>query len=241
KLEGLHVNEVDSVAAARDGSVWVGGERLQLLGSNGVSSEPGKQPPGDQVEATFIDHAGRLWAAIKQKLFVYEHGRFRAITKEDGSDPGWAIGITEDREHNIWVENSGKKGQPTGSLLLIQDFKVRKEFPPPAVPLARKIVADPRGGIWLGLMTGDLAHYRYGQINTFSFGDHPKSQVNAIMVAADGSVLGATGFGVVGLKDGKKQTLNVRNEGGGPEINCKSLKILVGERGFEPPTPWSRL
>src|SRR5215470_8187462 len=28
--------------------------------------------------------------------------------------------------------------------------------------------------------------------------------------------------------------------GGRPEINCKLLKRMVGERGFEPPTPWSR-
>jgi hypothetical protein len=28
------------------------------------------------------------------------------------------------------------------------------------------------------------------------------------------------------------------HEGGRPEINCNLLKRLVGERGFEPPTPW---
>ena len=27
---------------------------------------------------------------------------------------------------------------------------------------------------------------------------------------------------------------------GKPEVAFKCLKILVGERGFEPPTPWSR-
>ena len=27
---------------------------------------------------------------------------------------------------------------------------------------------------------------------------------------------------------------------GDPRNGCKLLKILVGERGFEPPTPWSR-
>jgi len=27
---------------------------------------------------------------------------------------------------------------------------------------------------------------------------------------------------------------------GKPEVQFKSLKVLVGERGFEPPTPWSR-
>jgi hypothetical protein len=25
-----------------------------------------------------------------------------------------------------------------------------------------------------------------------------------------------------------------------PEVQFKCLKIMVGERGFEPPTPWSR-
>lgn len=224
KLEGLHTDQVESVAAARDGSVWIGAEHLELLGPDGVSSEPGKELPGDQVEATFIDHAGRLWAAMRQKLFVYEQGRFLAITNQDGSDPGWGVGITEDKDHSIWVENSGQNGQPVGGLLLIKDLKVRKEFPPPAVPLARKIVADPRGGIWLGLMTGDLAHYRDGQINTFIFGDHPKSQVNAIMVASDGSVLGATGFGVVAWKDGQKQILNMRNG-----LPCNEVNGLISD------------
>jgi hypothetical protein len=27
---------------------------------------------------------------------------------------------------------------------------------------------------------------------------------------------------------------------GNPEMRFKCLKIMVGERGFEPPTPWSR-
>jgi signal transduction histidine kinase/ligand-binding sensor domain-containing protein len=220
KLEGLDNDAVVSVAAARDGSVWIGTGRLQLLGPHGVSFGPGKELRGNQVTTTFIDHAGRLWAGMDNKLFVYEQGRFREITKEDGSDPGMAVGITEDSEHNIWVE---AKGQP-GALLLIQDLKVRKEFPPPEVPLARRIVADPRGGIWLGLTTGDLAHYRNGQVNTFSFGDHPESRVEAIMVAADGSVFGATGFGVVGWKDGKKQILSVRNG-----LPCKEVNGLISD------------
>lgn len=220
KLEGLNNDGVESVAAARDGSVWIGTERLQLLGPHRVSFGPGKELPGNIVATTFIDHAGRLWAGMNNKLFVYEQRRFREITKEDGSDTGMAVGITEDSEHNIWVE---AKGRP-GALLLIRDLKVRKEFPPPEVPLARRIVADPRGGIWLGLMTGDLAHYRDGQINTVSFGDHPKSTVGAIMVASDGSVLGATGFGVVGWKDGKKQILDARNG-----LPCKEVNGLISD------------
>ena len=35
----------------------------------------------------------------------------------------------------------------------------------------------------------------------------------------------------------KIDTINVD---GKPEVQFKCLKIMVGERGFEPPTPWSR-
>lgn len=218
KLEGLENDEVESVAAARDGSIWIGTSRLQVLGPHGISFGPGQKLSGHQVTSTFEDHAGRLWAGMDSKLFVYEQGRFREITKADGSDVGMAVGITEDSEHNIWVEALGRPG----ALLVIQDLKVRKEYPPPEFPLARRIVADPRGGIWLGLMTGDLAHYRDGQINTFSFGDHPKVPVMAITVASDGSILGATGFGVVGWKNGQKQILNVRNG-----LPCKEVNGII--------------
>src|SRR5215472_2189570 len=221
KLEGLNGDQVQSVAAARDGSVYIGGDRLQLLGPHGVSSEPGKELPGNTVATTFIDHSGRVWAGMNNKLFVYEKGRFREIAIEDGGDPWMAVGITEDTEHNIWVETNLRHA---GKLFQIQDLKVRKEFTPPAVPLARKIVVDPRGGIWLGLMTGDLAHFHDGQIHTFSFGDHPETRVMDIMVASDGSVLGATGFGVVGWKDGKKQILNTRNG-----LPCNEVNALISD------------
>jgi signal transduction histidine kinase/ligand-binding sensor domain-containing protein len=221
KLEGLNDDLIQSVAATHDGGLWIGGDRLQLLGPHGVSLEPGKELPGNTVATTFIDHAGRLWVGTQDKLFVDEQGRFREITIEDGGDPWLAIGITEDTQHNIWVEANLRQ---FGRLFLIQDLKVRKEFTPPAVPVARKIVADPGGGIWLGLMTGDLAHFRDGQINTLSFGDHPKSPVLAIMVASDGSVLGATGFGVVGWKDGKKQILNMRNG-----LPCDEVNGLISD------------
>src|SRR5260370_39050795 len=135
-----------------------------------MSSGPGKALPGNQVTSIFEDDAGRLWAGMMNRLFVYERGRSREITKMNGSAVGMVMGITEDSEHTIWVESSG----PPGALFRIQDLKVRQEFPAsPEMPLARKIVADPQSGIWLGLVTGDLARYRHGQVNAFAFGDHP--------------------------------------------------------------------
>jgi len=221
KREGLIEGEVESVSASRDGNVWIGTGRLQVLGPRGLSLfGPGKRLPGNLVTSLFTDHAGRLWAGMINKLFVYERESFREITKQDGSALGMMMGIAEDSEHNIWVESAG----PPGTLLRIQDLKVRQQFPAPAMPLARKIVADPQGGIWLGLVTGDLARYRDGQVNIFTFGNHPNSRVLAITAASDGSILGGTAFGVVGWKDGKQQILTVQNG-----LPCNAVNALISD------------
>jgi signal transduction histidine kinase len=215
KREGLREDGVESLAASGDGSVWIGTNLLQSLGPYGVSV---RELPGNAITSLFVDHAGRLWAGSLNQLFVYEDGRFRQITKQGGSALGMIMGITEDSEHNVWVETSG----PPMALVRILDLKVQQEFPPPGMPLARKLAADPRGGIWLGLLTGDLAHYRDGQVYTFAFGDHPKSPARALTAAADGSVLGGTPFGVIAWKDGKQEILSVRNG-----LPCNTVTAII--------------
>ena len=218
KREGLSEDGVESVAASRNGTVWIGTSRLQVLGDHGISSEPGQGLPGNQVTSLLEDHAGRLWVGMLNRLFVHDQGRFREIKKQHGSALGMVMGITEDTEHNIWVESSG----PPGTLFRIQDLQVRQEFAVPEMPLARKIVADPQSGIWLGLVQGDLARYRDGKIETFTFGDHPHARVIAITAASDGSILGATDFGVIAWKNGKQQILTIRNG-----LPCNSVTALI--------------
>ena len=218
KREGLNEDEVESVAASRDGNVWIGTSSLQVLGSHGISSPPGKALPGDQVTSIFEDHVGRLWVGMTERLFVYDHGRFREISWHDGSALGMVMGITEDTEHNIWVESSRSQGR----LIRIQDLNVRQEFPSPEMQLARKIVADPQSGIWLGLVQGNLARFRDGKIERFNFGDHPHSRVIAITAGPDGSILGATDFGVVAYKDGKQQILTIGNG-----LPCNGITAVI--------------
>jgi signal transduction histidine kinase/ligand-binding sensor domain-containing protein len=219
--EGVTEGAVESVAASQDGNVWIGTAPLQLIGPRGVSLfGPAKRLPRDLATSLFADHAGRLWAGMINRLFVYERGSFREITKPDGSPLGMVMSIAEDSERNIWVESAG----PPGTLVLIQDLKVRQQFPAPAMPLARKIVADAQGGIWLGLTTGDLARYRDGQVNIFTFGHHPNTRVRAIIAASDGSILGATAFGIVGWKNGKQQILTVQNG-----LPCNTVNTLISD------------
>ena len=212
---------VESVAASRDGSVWIGTVPVQVIGPRGVSLiSPKKRLTENLTTSLFEDHSGRFWTGMINRLFVYERGSLHEITKPDGSPTGMVMSIAEDSEHTIWVESAG----PPGTLLKIQDLNVRQQFPAPAMPLARKIVVDPEDGIWLGLTTGDLARYRDGHLDTFTFGQHPNTRVRAIVVASDGSILGSTEFGIVGWKNGKQQILTVQNG-----LPCNTVNTLISD------------
>jgi ligand-binding sensor domain-containing protein/two-component sensor histidine kinase len=218
--EGLATPEVDGVLAARDGTVWIGGDAaLGAIHQDRMSSfQAGKGLPGNQVTSLLEDHAGRLWVGVDRTMSIYENGKFRRIERPDGRPIGLAVGMTEDVDNNIWVETVG----PPRTLIRIHDFKVQEEFPVPLMPAARKVAADPQGGIWLGLMNGDLARYRQGKTETFPFKHGEDSRVSQLIVNSDGSVLGATPLGVVAWREGKQQTLTVQNG-----LPCNTVYALI--------------
>jgi ligand-binding sensor domain-containing protein len=194
--EGLTTPEVDSVLAAQDGTVWVGGDHaLDAIHQDGVSSlQPGKGLPGNQVTSLLEDHAGRLWVGVDKTMSIYKNGKFSRIDRPNGSPIGLVVGMTEDVDNNIWVETIG----PPRTLSRIRDLKVEEAFPVPQMPAARRVGADPEGGIWLGLRNGDLARYRDGKTEILPFKHGENSDVDQLLVNSDGSVLGATPLGLVG-------------------------------------------
>jgi signal transduction histidine kinase/ligand-binding sensor domain-containing protein len=218
--EGLATPEVDAVFAAQDGTVWIGGaDALDAIHQDGLSSvQAGKGLPGNQVTSLLEDHAGRLWVGVDNTMSIYKNGRFRRIDRPDGRPIGLALGMTEDVDNNIWIETSG----PPRTLIRIHDLKVQEEFPVPQMPAARRVAADPKGGIWLGLINGDLARYRNGKTEIFSFKHGEDSRVNQLIVNSDGSVLGAIPLGLVGWRQGKQQTLAVRNG-----LPCDAVNALI--------------
>jgi signal transduction histidine kinase/ligand-binding sensor domain-containing protein len=218
--EGMTFGQVDTVAALRDGAVLAGGGGgLNALRAGKISSLS-KQLAEKQVTTLFQDHAARLWVGIDRTLTIYENGRFREIKRSDGSSLGLIVGMTEDTRNDIWAEVSANPRR----LVQIRDTKVLQEIATPTLPAARKLAADPKDGIWLGLMSGDLARYRQGKLEIFRYAHQTDSLVNELIVTADGSVLGATDFGVIGWKDGQEQTLTVRNG-----LPCDRINTLISD------------
>jgi signal transduction histidine kinase/ligand-binding sensor domain-containing protein len=216
--EGVSADAVESVLAARDGTVWIGSDHLQAFEPGGLSPEFGKGLQGNYVTSLLEDHTGRLWVGMDDGLWIHEGGKssriFRQIKRTDGRALGMVWGLTEDSEHNIWVETYK-------SLIRIRDLTVREEFPQPPIPSGRQLAADPQSGIWLGLTSGDLARFRSGKTEIFNFSNHPNSVVKALFSAPDGSILGATEFGVLAWKSGKQQVLSARNG-----LPCDDVNML---------------
>jgi signal transduction histidine kinase len=128
------------------------------------------------------------------------------------------FGITEDVDNNVWVLSL----VPPRTLIRIYRRNAQEELPVPQIPGASSIVADPRGGIWLGLLNGDLARYQGGRTETFRFEHTPDSRVNQVLVSSDGSILGATAFGLIGWSKGVQKTLTAKNG-----LPCDRVNALV--------------
>jgi signal transduction histidine kinase/ligand-binding sensor domain-containing protein len=221
--EGLPPEEVDSVLAARDGTVWVSGSQtLTALRQERTPTFAAQRVPGHQVTSLLEDHTGRLWVGVDDFLTIYKDGKFRRIDRPDGKPIGLVVGMTEDSEHNIWAETIG----PPRTLIRIQDFKVQERFPAPQMPAARKVAADPDGGIWLGLMSGDLARFRNGKLEVFPFrhgaATNFESRANQLLVTSEGAVFGATNFGLIARKHGTQRILTVRNG-----LPCDGINSLI--------------
>lgn len=219
KREGLTSEEVQSVLAAHDGTVWIANAGALDSWRDGKFSaiSQGHGLPGRLVTSLFQDHADRLWVGIDGGLTVYEHGEFRPIKKPDGSPLGIVTAITEDTNHDIWVAVT------TPELIHIRDLRVKEELAPSRIPRVRSLAADPKGGIWLGLDTGDLARYRQGHLETVST-IHSASAggITNLLVDSDGSLWASTGDGLVRWKANRIDTLGPRNG-----LPCSSIAGLV--------------
>lgn len=207
--EGICTAEVDSVLAAQDGTLWIGGDQalIALRGDQLSCIKAGKGLPGDQVTSLFEDQEHHLWVGIDDGMTIFERGRFIPIRKRDGTPPGLIVSIAEDTGHDVWLLSGGGHR----ALYRIRDREVQEELTFPGISPPHQVAADPQGGLWLGLFTGDLARYRNGHIKVIHFNRSTDSVVNQISVSSDDTVLAATGSGLLGWKKGEHQILTARN------------------------------
>ena len=216
--EGLAAAGAGTVLGTRDGSVWIGNfHALDLLRDGKLAAiRSGHGLPGKYVTTFFEDHAGRLWVGIDDGLWVYDGGVFRAVRRADGSALGIVFAITEDTRHYIWARAGSK-------LDRIDNLQLQSEDTSPQISTAYTLAANPNGGIYLGLVDGDLAEYEDGKTRTYPSNEVGNTrQIRDLLVEADGSVWGTTLDELARWKGGVRKNLNTRNG-----LPCDEIFALV--------------
>ena len=222
-LEGLGKNSATGVLAARDGTIWVANaESLDHIAGGTVSSiRTGSGLPGHQVSSLLQDRLGNLWVGVDDGLYLFNSGRFRRLPEPNHKPLGLVVGMTEDIEGDIWAECAGNPRR----LVRIHDFQIREEFSASQVPPGHTLAPDPHGGIWIGTLKGDLVLLRrHGALQKFFL--HPKGNPvsHQIIASGDGAVLAASTDGLVGLRQGKVQTMTTANG-----LPCTSIISFIAD------------
>ena len=205
--EGLSAAGASSVFAARDNTVWVGNfQALDFLRDSKISAiRMGHGLPGSNVTTMFEDHGGLLWVGVDDRLWAYNGSTFREVRGRDGTALGIVFAITEDVRHNLWVRAGPK-------LDRIRDFEVEEELTSPQISTAYTLAANPQGGLYLGLVNGDLIQYDEGKTQTFTSPDVGTArQIRDLLVESDGSVWGTTLDMLSRWKNGTRRNLTPRN------------------------------
>ena len=222
--EGLSADLANGVLATRDGAVWINTWHwLDILRDGKITSlSAGKGFPGEEVISMYEDRDGVIWMGIDGGLFVFEAGGFKPILRRDGSPAGFMRGITQDVAGDIWTM-TGSPGV-NAILMRIRDRRIVEEIPD--IPfMHRTITPDPRGGIWFPLQNGDVARYHQGRLETVQFHREPGTGiVNGLVMYPDGALVGSSPLGMVGIRDGKPQTMTEANG-----MPCTEIHSLLGD------------
>jgi signal transduction histidine kinase/ligand-binding sensor domain-containing protein len=219
--EGLSADLANAVVVRRDGSVWINAwHSLDVLRDGKITSlSPKNGLPGEEVTGTYEDGDGTFWVGIDRGLNVFENGKFAAVRRPDGSPFGSTRGVAQDSAGDVWVVTANPF-----TLTRIRNRQVVEEIPREKVNSDRTIVADPDGGLWLGLRNGDLGRYRDGQLETVPFQREPATgAVSGLVLYSKGSVIGSTPLGLIGWRDGKSYTMTVAANG----LPCDEVHTLL--------------
>jgi signal transduction histidine kinase/ligand-binding sensor domain-containing protein len=215
----LGLSEIDNVITTRDGTLWIGafgGLLSRRDGGIGFHSRGGNLR-GKQVAAIFEDHRGRMWIGVDNTLNLLAEESLRPFRMPDGGPTGMIVSMAEDTGGDLWAVSLG----PPRHIIRI-DPDTERISSIPGIPGTSKIVADPRGGLWLGLNNGDLDHYYKGELTAYPLHHGPDTRIQQLTVLPGGDVLAAAPFGVIQWQRGNVRVLD---EPGG--LPCSNINDFV--------------
>ena len=211
--QGLSSQRIRSVLADRNGGVWFGTPTNLNRWNSGqieiINVDPYKRegkPAAFIPNSLFQDETGRVWVSTPFAFGYRDNNRFVSVS----TVPGVVSAIAQDTAKTLWVANEH------AGLFQISGEKVVQQLS--WARLGRddhvsSLVADPKGGIWLGFFLGDIAYYNDGQIRESysSANGLTAGRVGDLQFEQDGALLIATEHGLSRLKNGRFARLTSEN------------------------------
>jgi signal transduction histidine kinase len=213
--QGLSNSTATSVLATRDGSIWIGTADGLNRWKDGRATiyrkriHPGL--PDDNVQSLFEDERGRVWVSGSHGLAVLENGKFTAVPAVPG---GFTHAIASDNRGGLWLSlwltsnDYGLAHLVDGHI--IEHAPWQKLGGGPGTGLE----PDPDGGVWTGLLSGGVAHFRSGRINILSLtrdGERSIRKVLHVSRDRDGTMWIGTDNGLSRITNGRVATLTEAN------------------------------
>ena len=220
--EGLSADKAGTVVAARDGSIWVGNYyAVDVLRADGMSSLGVNAGfPGTMVTTMMEDHEGRMWVAVDDKLSIVENGKFRRVELAAGSSIGTIFTMIQDTNGDVWLSNDKSHN---GKLFRVRGSDVVEQKLPADTQGVYSTAPDPKGGLWLGLRSGDLAHLEGGVVRSFPEAHSPGfSPLRAVSTTSSGFVLALEANGLLAFRNDVSRELTAKNG-----LPCDAINSFV--------------
>ena len=156
---------LESVLAARDGSLWCGAARALLCWRDGKLSGSYTNEPwvrSAAVTALCEDPQGGLWVGTSDGRLVHgENGKFVEFPHQASRGP--ITGLAQEANGNLWV---GSMAGGLNRLRLGSDSILSvTNLPSQAV---RTLYSDGEGSVWVGTAGAGLCHWLNGHVSTFT-------------------------------------------------------------------------
>jgi len=194
----------------RDGAVWVSGSaiptgRLCSIRKSSVQCDGDDGSLGRGVFNLYEDSKGNLWAGVKDGLWRWRPGPHKFYSLPGNANGVQAIG--EDADGALLV---GWKG----GIHRFVDGKTEKYSLPGAVPqfVAKRILRDRDGGLWIGTFTQGLVHIHEGRTDVFAQSESLSGNVilSALFEDQEGTIWVGTSDGLDRFRDFAVATFTVK-------------------------------
>jgi signal transduction histidine kinase/ligand-binding sensor domain-containing protein/HPt (histidine-containing phosphotransfer) domain-containing protein/ActR/RegA family two-component response regulator len=209
--DGLPEGRIQALAAAPDGTLWVGTDHGlgRLADGRWTTFTERDGLPDDEVTALAVDRDGNVWAGTRRGLARFHEGRegWETLPARDGASPLSVRSLFEDAEGSLWI------GTETGGLSRLRDVAFTTVTPGGELEDVRTVYEDRQGILWFG--TSDHGFIRLqedGRIERFGRAQGlPSGHVRAILQDRRGDLWIGTGAGLCRLSHGRIESWTVRD------------------------------